>query len=80
MEQNKAILAQEELNQALHMIVEAYKGLGFNNDYVVRIVNLITEGFITKDGKFTEEYMTLAKQAIDIRNNANKPHIIIPNN
>lgn len=71
------IQAEEQLSAALYMVVQAFKGLGFDNDHILRITNLVCEEFINKEGKFTEEYIALAKQAIDMRNKPDEPSQII---
>ncbi|CAB5207166.1 hypothetical protein UFOVP180_37 [uncultured Caudovirales phage] len=59
--------AEQDLTAALKMVVDALAELGFEDFYILGKVNLILQKFITDEGAFTEEYIQLAKQALDDR-------------
>jgi hypothetical protein len=60
--------AEQDLTAALKMVVDALVDLGFEDFYILGKVNLILQKFVTDDGNFTEEYIQLAKQALNDRN------------
>lgn len=66
--------AEKQLTKALFMLIEGFRALGFDNDYILRKTNLICEQFITEDGEFTEEYLALARQAIEMRKHSMNGH------
>jgi hypothetical protein len=57
----------EVLTASLKLIVEAFTNMGYEDRIIFGKVNLILQGFITAEGKFTDEYITLAQQALDTR-------------
>jgi hypothetical protein len=59
--------AELELSQALRMVLLAYRDLEFDDFHILGKCNLVLQGFIGEDGDFTEEYIELAKRAIDDR-------------
>ena len=59
--------AEQQLSQALVMVLKAYRGLGFDDSHILGKCNLCLGGFINEAGEFTEEYIALAKEAIEQR-------------
>jgi hypothetical protein len=59
--------AEQQLTQALLMVLKAYRGLGFDDSHILGKANLCLGGFINEQGEFTEEYIALARQAIENR-------------
>lgn len=57
----------EQLTASLKLIVDAFVNLGYEDMIIFGKVNLIINGFITPEGTFSQEYLALAKQAIDTR-------------
>lgn len=55
------------LTASLKLIVEAFIDMGYEEGIIFGKVNLILQGFITPEGTFTEEYLKLAQQAIELR-------------
>lgn len=66
-ETNKAADAEQQLSQALLMVLKAYRGLGFDDSHILGKANLCLQGFVNEQGEFTEEYIGLAKEAIEQR-------------
>ena len=58
---------ERELTKALKMVVIAIRDLGFNDEHILGKTNLILQDFIDDNGDFTEEYVALARQAIELR-------------
>lgn len=58
---------ERELTKALKMVVMAIRDLGFNDEHILGKTNLILQDFIDDNGEFTEEYVALARQAIELR-------------
>jgi hypothetical protein len=61
--------------QVLEDLVNNWLANGLDDVDIHKMVELVIQGHI-KDGSFTEEYIKLAKLALD---NRNKPSIILPN-
>jgi len=60
--------AEQQLTQALYMVLLSYRNdLKFNDEHILGKCNLILQGFITSEGVFTEEYIELARQALEMR-------------
>jgi predicted RNase H-like HicB family nuclease len=59
--------AEQQLTQALRMVLLAYRGLGFDDSHILGKANLCLQGFVNEAGEFTEEYIALAKEAIEQR-------------
>jgi hypothetical protein len=59
--------ADHVLTASLKMIVDEFVNMGYEERIIFGKVNLILQGFITAEGTFTEEYIKLAKSAIDQR-------------
>jgi hypothetical protein len=57
----------EMLTASLKLIVEEFVNMGYDERIIFGKVNLILQKFITPEGKFTEEYLKLAQQALDTR-------------
>lgn len=57
----------EVLTASLKLIVDEFTNMGYEDRMIFGKVNLILQGFITPEGKFTEEYLNLARQAIEKR-------------
>lgn len=57
----------EVLTASLKLVVDAFTNLGYEESLIFGKVNLILQGMITAEGTFSEEYVKLAKTAIDIR-------------
>ena len=55
------------LTASLKLVVDAFVNLGYEEDIIFGKVNLILNKFITPEGDFTEEYIKLAKVAIETR-------------
>ena len=55
----------EVLTASLKLIVDEFTNMGYEDRMIFGKVNLILQGFITPEGKFTEEYLKLAQQALD---------------
>jgi len=55
----------EVLTASLKLIVDEFVNLGYEDRMIFGKVNLILQDFITPEGKFTEEYLKLAQQALD---------------
>lgn len=55
------------LTASLKLVVDAFTNLGYEENIIFGKVNLILNGFITPEGDFTEEYVALAKQSLDMR-------------
>lgn len=55
----------EVLTASLKLIVDEFTNMGYEDRMIFGKVNLIIQGFITPEGKFTEEYLKLARQAIE---------------
>jgi hypothetical protein len=58
---------EKNLTQALKMVLLAYRKLGFEDTHILGKAHLCLQGFVKDDGEFTDEYIALAKQAIEIR-------------
>ena len=72
---------EQNLTLALKLVLEAYRKLGFQDNHILGKANLCLQGFINDQGEFTEEYIALAKQAIEDRKKmqeyeSNMPKII----
>lgn len=57
----------EMLTASLKLIVDEFTNMGYEERMIFGKVNLILQGFITPEGKFTDEYLKLAQQALDKR-------------
>lgn len=62
---NKQPTPDQVLTASLKLIVEEFVNMGYEDRMIFGKVNLILQGFITPEGGFTEEYLKLARQAID---------------
>jgi hypothetical protein len=58
---------EQNLTKALKMVLLAYRHLGFEDTHILGKCNLILQGFVNDDGEFTDEYIALARQAIEDR-------------
>ena len=67
MTENFEQTTEKNLTQALKMVLLAYRKLGFEDTHILGKANLVLQGFINDDGEFTEEYVALARQAIEER-------------
>lgn len=56
-----------ELTKALKMVVDALTALGFEDFYILGLVNLIINQHINPDGTFTKEYLEYASKAQQYR-------------
>lgn len=68
--------AELELTKALKMVVDELTRLGFEDFYILGLVNLIINGHINPDGTFTQEYIKYAAQAKKFRDDPDQPQII----
>jgi len=59
--------ADEMLTASLKLVVDGFVNMGYDDKMIFGKVNLILQDFITPEGKFSDEYLKLAKQAIDTR-------------
>lgn len=57
----------EVLTASLKLIVDRFIEMGYEENIIFGKVNLIINKFITNEGTFTEEYIKLAKQALEMR-------------
>jgi hypothetical protein len=57
----------EMLTASLKLIVDEFTNMGYEDRMIFGKVNLILQNFITPEGKFTDEYIKLAQQALDQR-------------
>ena len=57
----------EVLTASLKLVVDRFVELGYEENIIFGKVNLIINKFITNEGTFTEEYIKLAKQALEMR-------------
>ena len=60
----------EVLTASLKLVVDRFVELGYEENIIFGKVNLIINKFITNEGTFTEEYIKLAKQALEMRASA----------
>ena len=65
--ENKNPSADQVLTASLKLIVDEFVALGYSEEIIFGKVNLILNKFITNEGTFTEEYIKLAKQALEYR-------------
>ena len=56
--------ADQILTASLKLIVEEFVNMGYEERMIFGKVNLILQGMITAEGDFTEEYLKLARQAL----------------
>lgn len=57
----------EVLTASLKLVVDRFVEMGYEENIIFGKVNLIINKFITNEGTFTEEYIRLAKQALEMR-------------
>ena len=57
----------EVLTASLKLVVDRFVEMGYEEKIIFGKVNLILNKFITNEGTFTEEYIKLARQALDTR-------------
>jgi hypothetical protein len=57
----------EVLTASLKLVVDRFVDLGYEENIIFGKVNLILNKFITNEGKFTEEYIKLAENALKMR-------------
>jgi hypothetical protein len=57
----------EVLTASLKLVVDRFVDMGYEEKIIFGKVNLILNDFITPEGTFTEEYIKLAKQALETR-------------
>ena len=55
------------LTASLKLVVDAFTNMGYEEKMIFGKVNLILQGFINAEGEFTEEYLKLARQALEQR-------------
>ena len=65
-----------ELTKALKMVVDAFTDLGFEDFYILGLVNLIINEHIMANGEFTEEYKKYAALAMKNSQAPESPGII----
>jgi len=65
-----------ELTKALKMVVDALSALGFEDFYILGLVNLIINEHVTDTGEFTDEYIKYAEQAKAMNTPPAQPGII----
>ena len=58
---------EDEVLTGLKLVVDRFVELGYEENIIFGKVNLIINKFITNEGTFTEEYIKLAKQALEMR-------------
>ena len=57
----------EVLTASLKLVVDRFVEMGYDERMIFGKVNLILQDFITPEGKFSDEYLKLARQALDTR-------------
>ena len=57
----------EVLTASLKLVVDRFVEMGYEEKIIFGKVNLILNKFITNEGTFTEEYIKLARQALDMK-------------
>jgi hypothetical protein len=57
----------EVLTASLKLVVDRFVEMGYEENIIFGKVNLIINEFITPEGTFTEEYIALARQALEMR-------------
>jgi hypothetical protein len=57
----------EVLTASLKLIVDEFTAMGYEERIIFGKVNLILQKFITPEGKFSDEYIKLAQQALDTK-------------
>jgi len=78
MTENFEQTTEKNLTQALKMVLLAYRKLGFEDTHILGKANLCLQGFVNDDGEFTEEYVALARQAIEERKRAQEYESNLP--
>lgn len=67
MTENKLPTEDQVLTASLKLVVDRFVEMGYEDTIIFGKVNLILNKFITNEGDFTSEYITLAKQALETR-------------
>jgi len=59
--------ADEMLTASHKLVINGFVGMGYDERIIFGKVNLILQDFITPEGKFSNEYLKLAREALDTR-------------